>query len=142
MGPFSVFDMSGHDIAWAMRKRNAATRDPEQRYVRIADRLCELGHFGRKTGLGWYDHSNGERKLSDAALRLIADERQAKGIVPRDIPPGEIVTAALESMRREGEAILEQGIAASSSDIDVVMVLGYGFPRDKGGPIHAASSHL
>ncbi len=139
MGPFSVFDMSGLDIAWAMRKRNAATRDPRQRYVRIADRLCEMGHFGRKTGMGWYDHSGKERKLNANAVRLIEEERQAKGIVGRDVTPDEIVETALASMRREGEALLEEGIAACPSDIDVVMVLGYGFPRDRGGPIYSAA---
>jgi len=54
MGPFAVFDLAGLDIAWAGRKRRAATRDPRERYVAVADRLCELGRFGRKTGRGWY----------------------------------------------------------------------------------------
>ena len=135
MGPFSVFDMSGLDIAWAMRKRNAATRDPAQRYVNIADRLCELGLFGRKTGRGWYDHSSKERRLSAEALRLIAEEREAKSIVPHAIRPEEIVQAALRSMVEEARTLIEGGVAACESDVDIVLVTGYGFPREKGGPI-------
>ncbi len=54
MGPFAVFDLAGLEIAWARRKRQAATRDPDERYVDIADRLCEAGRFGQKTGRGWY----------------------------------------------------------------------------------------
>ena len=62
MGPFAVSDMSGLDIAWKMRQRLAATRDPRSRYVEIADQLCEQGRFGQKTGAGWYRYSPGNSK--------------------------------------------------------------------------------
>ena len=66
MGPFAVGDMSGLDIAWNMRKRQAATRDPAARYVDIPDRLCEAGRFGRKTGGGYYDYESGGAQPSIA----------------------------------------------------------------------------
>lgn len=136
MGPFSVFDVSGLDIAWAMRKRNATTRDPRQRYVRIADRLCEKGLFGRKSGCGWYDHSHSERTVSAAAESIIADERSLKGIVPRSIGKDEIVDVALATIFHEASTLLEEGVAQRASDIDVVLANGYGFPREKGGPMY------
>jgi 3-hydroxyacyl-CoA dehydrogenase len=139
MGPFSVFDMSGLDIAWAMRKRNAATRDPDMRYVHIPDRLCEAGLFGRKTGRGWYDHAADKRTVSPEAMHIIRDERQRKNIVPREIAADEIVSIALETMAREGAALVAEGVAQRPSDIDLVLVSGYGFPRDKGGPMFIAS---
>lgn len=137
MGPFSVFDMSGLDIAWAMRKRKAAERDPQERYVRIADRLCEAGLFGRKTGCGWYDHSAPTRSVSDEAAAFIDEERKSKGIAPRRVSAKEIVDAALSAMALEGKALLTEGVAARASDIDVVLVTGYGFPPDRGGPMYA-----
>ncbi|MFB2551360.1 3-hydroxyacyl-CoA dehydrogenase NAD-binding domain-containing protein [Ensifer soli] len=138
MGPFAVFDLSGLDIAWAMRKRKAATRDPRERYVRIADRLCEAGDFGRKTGQGWYDYSGTERRLSARAAAVIDEERAARGIERRPFTDEEIVARALSVMANEGAALLAEGVAASVSDIDVVMISGYGFPRAKGGPMYAA----
>ena len=71
MGIFAVNDMAGLEIAWARRKRQAAMRDPAARYVEIADRLCEAGRFGRKTGRGWYDYSNGERRSDPEVTALI-----------------------------------------------------------------------
>lgn len=137
MGPFAVFDLSGLDIAWAMRKRSASTRDPNERYVRIADRLCEAGDFGRKTGRGWYDYSGEDRPLNARAVEIIAEERAGRGGA-RKFRPEEIVARALAVMANEGAELLSEGVAASPSDIDVAMVNGYGFPRDKGGPLHAA----
>jgi 3-hydroxyacyl-CoA dehydrogenase len=138
MGIFAVNDMAGLEIAWARRKRQAATRDPDQRYVEIADRLCEAGRFGRKTGHGWYDYSTGERKVDPAVTALIDAARAAKGIVPRGFDAGEIVARLLKAMADEGGALLGEGIAARASDIDLVMINGYGFPAHKGGPMFQA----
>lgn len=138
MGIFAVNDMAGLEIAWARRKRQAATRDPEARYVEIADRLCEAGRFGRKSGRGWYDYSSGERAVDPEVTALIEAARAAKGIVPRSFTPDEIVSRLLKAMADEGTALLSEGIAARSGDIDLVMINGYGFPAHKGGPMFAA----
>ena len=71
MGPFAVFDLAGLEIAWARRKRQAATRDPAERYVDIADRLCEAGRFGQKTGRGWYAYPEGKRTVDPEVTALI-----------------------------------------------------------------------
>ena len=86
MGPFAVFDLAGLEIAWARRKRQAATRDPAERYVDIADRLCEAGRFGQKTGRGWYAYPEGKRAIDPEVTAMIEASRAAKGIVPRQHP--------------------------------------------------------
>ncbi|MCX8570409.1 3-hydroxyacyl-CoA dehydrogenase NAD-binding domain-containing protein [Aminobacter sp. MET-1] len=141
MGIFNVYDMAGLEIAWARRKRQAATRDPNARYVEIADRLCEAGRFGRKTGKGWYDYSSSEKAVDPAVSVLIEAARTAKGIVPRTFTSGEIVERLLRAMADEGKSLLEEGIAARSSDIDLVMINGYGFPAHKGGPMFVADTY-
>lgn len=138
MGIFAVNDMAGLEIGWARRKRQAATRDPSERYVEIADRLCEAGRFGRKSGRGWYDYATGARTVDPAVTALIEASRAAKGIVPRSFTSDEIVSRLLAAMAAEGRALLAEGIAVRASDIDLVMINGYGFPAHKGGPMFLA----
>ncbi|MDB5370194.1 MAG: 3-hydroxyacyl-CoA dehydrogenase NAD-binding [Roseomonas sp.] len=138
MGIFAVSDMSGLDIAWAMRKRRAATRDPAERYVTIADRLCEAGRLGRKTGAGWYDYASGKAAPHPATDALIAAEREAAGITPRRFTQEEIQNRLLAVMANEGAKIVAEGISLRPSDVDLVFTNGYGFPRLKGGPLFAA----
>jgi 3-hydroxyacyl-CoA dehydrogenase len=142
MGIFAVSDMAGLEIAWARRKRQAATRDPDERYVAIADRLCEAGRLGVKSGRGWYDYSSGERAVDPQVNALIEEARQASKLAPRTFTPDEIVARLLSAMAVEGAALLSEGIAARSSDIDLVMINGYGFPAHKGGPMFVAENSL
>ena len=139
MGIFAVSDMSGLDIAYAMRKRRAATRDPNERYVSIADHLVEAGRLGRKTNGGWYAYdANGNRAPDPAVSRIIEEARAARGIRPRSFTPEQIQLRLLAVMANEGAKELAEGIALRPSDIDLAFVNGYGFPRLKGGPMHAA----
>ena len=139
MGPFAVGDMSGLDIAWNMRKRQAATRDPGARYVDIPDRLCEAGRFGRKTGGGYYDYAGGKAQPSQAATEIIAQARAARGIAPRAFAQQDIQDRLLGAILNESALVLSEGIAARPGDIDVTLVHGYGFPRWRGGPLWWAS---
>jgi 3-hydroxyacyl-CoA dehydrogenase len=109
--------------------------------MRIADRVCELGRFGQKTGLGWYRYEAGKRDaIPDPAVdQIIDEERKALKITAREIPDAEIVDRLLFSLVNEGARILEEGIALRASDIDVVYLTGYGFPVQKGGPMFHAS---
>jgi len=142
MGPFAVFDLAGLDIAWAGRKRRAATRDPRERYVAIADRLCERGRFGRKTGRGWYLYPEGARKpVPDPEVHaLIEAEAAAKGIRRRAVTEEEIRRRALAAMINEAAQILAEGVAQRAADIDLVLANGYGFPSFRGGPLFAADA--
>lgn len=140
MGLFAVSDMSGLDIAYAMRKRRAATRDPKERYVDIADRLVESGRLGRKSGAGWYLYDEAGSKHADPeVIALIDAARASKSITPRVFTPDEIQTRLIGAMAEEGSKVLTEGIAQRSSDIDVAFVNGYGFPRAKGGPMWFAA---
>ncbi|CDZ54895.1 3-hydroxyacyl-CoA dehydrogenase NAD-binding domain-containing protein [Neorhizobium galegae] len=137
MGLFAVYDMAGLEIAWARRKRQAAARDPSMRYVEIADALCEAGRLGQKTGRGWYVYPEGKRTIDPEVTAIIEATRSRKGITPRAFSKKEILERLLGAMSLEGEALLAEGIAARSSDIDLVMINGYGFPAHKGGPMFA-----
>jgi 3-hydroxyacyl-CoA dehydrogenase len=141
MGPFAVADMSGLDTAWRMRKRLAATRHPGERYCEIADTLCEEGRLGRKAGAGWYVYRPNERTGSpDPHVRAIIEQAsQSKGLTRRVFTAPEICRRAVVTMVNEAALLLTEGIAARASDIDVVMVNGYGFPKHWGGPLFWAS---
>jgi 3-hydroxyacyl-CoA dehydrogenase len=137
MGLFAVYDMAGLEIAWARRKRQAATRDPAERYVEIADTLCEAGRLGQKAGRGWYAYPDGKRTVDPDVTAIIEAARAKKGITPRSFSTDEIQQRMLQAMAAEGEALLAEGIAARPSDIDLVMINGYGFPAHRGGPMFA-----
>jgi 3-hydroxyacyl-CoA dehydrogenase len=140
MGPFRMSDLAGNDISWHIRKRHYEEH-PKRRKMRIADRVCELGRFGQKTGLGWYRYDAGKRDAVQDPLidKIIAEERKALKIEPRKIPDAEIVDRLVFALVNEGARILEEGIAQRASDIDVVYLAGYGFPVTRGGPMFHAS---
>ncbi|KOF14381.1 hypothetical protein AC244_27485 [Ensifer adhaerens] len=140
MGPFEVSDMSGLDIAWAMRRRRAETRNPHERYVAIPDRLCEAGRLGIKTKQGWYDYRDDGKQESAEADQIIRRERAAADIVATSYSTAQIQCALLAAILNEAACVLEDGVAAGAGDIDVVLVNGYGFPRWLGGPIHWAGT--
>ena len=137
MGPFAVADLSGLDIAWRMRKAQAATRDPRVRYVPILDQLCERGRLGRKTGAGYYAYPDGQQtRHTDSLVRgLIEQASAARGIHRQPLSPEQITRRALLAMVNEAACLYAEGVAASPADIDTVLLLGYGFPRSLGGPV-------
>jgi len=139
MGPFRVGDLVGHDVSLAIRRHRRAAR-PSYVNSTLADKLCALGRLGQKTGGGWYDYPEGPRRPvpSPAADRLIAEHRTELGIAPRELSEAEIVDRLVYALVNEGARILEEGIAARASDIDVVYLTGYGFPRARGGPMFYA----
>ena len=136
MGPFRMSDLAGNDIGWAIRKRRYRER-PNFKYSKIADRLCEQGRFGQKTGLGWYRYEAGRRDaLPDPAVeQMIADYRKEIGAQRRAIDDDEIVHRLIFALVNEGSAILQEGISSRASDIDMVYLTGYGFPLHRGGPM-------
>jgi 3-hydroxyacyl-CoA dehydrogenase len=141
MGPFRMSDLAGNDIGWAIRKRRALER-PDMVYPKIADRLCELGRFGQKTGAGWYDYAPGQREARPSAEvdALVREHAASRGIAQRTLSDDEIVERLLFALVNEGALILEAGIAARASDIDIVYLTGYGFPASRGGPMFYADS--
>jgi 3-hydroxyacyl-CoA dehydrogenase len=141
MGPFAVTDLSGLDITWKTRKRLAATRGSRERYVPILDRLCDMGRLGRKAGAGWYTYAaDAKRGAVDAKVHAVVDEvSKEKGITRRAFTLEQIQARVLGAIVNEAALVLEDGIAERAGDIDLVLVNGYGFPADRGGPLFWAS---
>jgi 3-hydroxyacyl-CoA dehydrogenase len=140
MGPLAVGDLSGLDIGWSIRKRRYIER-PDMVYSRIADRICEAGRLGQKTGKGWYRYEPGQRKpLPDPeAEAILAAYRSEHKIPQRAVSDEEIVQRLMFALVNEGAAILREGIAQRPSDVDVVYITGYGYPATKGGPMFFAN---
>ena len=140
MGPCAVADLAGLDVSWRKRKADAHLRDPSKRYSAVADRLCERGRFGQKTGAGYYRYEPGSRTpIPDPEVdALIAEVAAESGIERRAIGADEIVQRCLYHLVNEGARVLEDGIALRASDIDIVWINGYGFPRWRGGVMHWA----
>ncbi len=139
MGPFAVSDLAGLDIGLARRKRLAPTRDPRLRYVNtLADRICELGRFGQKTGAGWYRYEGGKRQIDPEVTAMIEAYWRERG-TQHVAPDGEALARRVRAvMINEGAKILAEGIAARALDIDVVKINGYGYPAWRGGPMFEA----
>ena len=142
MGTLAVSDLAGLDIGWAGRKRLAPTRPRHLRYSRVADRICEMGRFGQKTGAGWYRYEAGSRTpIPDPVIEsLIAECAAEAGITRRTITDEEIIERTMYALVNEGARILEEGKALRASDIDLVYVNGYGFPAHRGGPMFYADT--
>ncbi len=140
MGPFAVGDMSGLDIAWGMRKSQAATRNLEDRYVTIPDSLCLAGRFGRKTGFGYYqyDPASGARSVDPVVNQIIEEASQQKGIARREFTAAEIVNRVLLAMINEIAHLAAEHVVRDVTDCDIALVNGYGFPRWCGGPVFIA----
>ena len=137
MGPYQMADLAGLDVSWRVRKAQAPTRPVRLRYSPIADRICERGRYGQKTGAGWYRYEEGSRvPIPDPAIHeLIAGVSAELGIERRAIGDDEIVPRCLYPLVNEGAKILDEGLALRASDIDVIWMHGYGFPRYRGGPM-------
>jgi 3-hydroxyacyl-CoA dehydrogenase len=135
MGPFAMGDLAGLDIGWRSRKDRGIRSE-------VADTICEKGHFGQKTGRGYYIYEAGRRTpVRDPEVEQIIVEASKKlGITRRPISKDEILGRMIYPMINEGARILEEGIAVRSSDIDITWINGYGFPIGKGGPMHWADT--
>lgn len=127
MGPFAMSDLAGLDIGW-----NKDTSKGET----LRDRLCEMDRRGQKTGAGYYDYDEKRNATpSPVVEKMILDYAAEKGINRRQISDDEILERCIYPMINEGAKILEEGKAIRASDIDVVWIYGYGFPRYRGGPM-------
>lgn len=142
MGPLAVMDLAGLDIGWSKRKDAAGGIAEEKRGEWIANRLCELGRFGQKTGRGYYVYEEGSRTGSPDPEIVELQERAAThfGLAPSELSDDDILERCLFPLISIGAAILEEGHALRASDIDLVYINGYGFPAWRGGPMHWAGA--
>jgi 3-hydroxyacyl-CoA dehydrogenase len=142
MGPFAMADLAGLDVGWRIRRGKAAARPQDLRYSPVADRLCERGRFGQKTGAGWYRYEPGRRtpRPDPEVTALIAESAREQGIERRPVRDEEVLARCLYPLVNEAARILAEGIALRPGDIDVVYLHGYGFPRYRGGPMYWADT--
>ena len=139
MGPHKVGDLAGLDIGWMTRKRKAATLSKQDRYAGdVADKICENGWFGRKTGQGYYVYDDSDIRPNPEVSTIIEATRTKRGITPKSFTENEIVDRYMTAMISEAVRVLEDKIAARPVDVDMVFLFGYGFPRHRGGPLHYA----
>ncbi|XP_049583345.1 peroxisomal bifunctional enzyme [Syngnathus scovelli] len=147
MGLFRMSDLSGIDVGWNVRKGEGLVQPGTtvrvrqgRRYSPLADLLYEQGRFGQKTGRGWYRYDNSREARPDPWLHSFLEGYRAQnGMAARRIDPQEVLERCLYTLINEGFRILEEGIAAGPEDIDVIYVLGYGWPKHRGGPMFYAS---
>jgi len=141
MGPLAMSDLAGLDIGWRIRKEFRHLEKPGVRQPLVADLLCEMGHFGQKTGRGWSRYDENRRPLPDPDVAaLIEESARGAGIERRKISREEIVDRAILALVNEGARLLEEGVALRAVDIDIVYLQGYGFPAWRGGPMFYADT--
>ena len=138
MGSFVVRDLAGLDIGWAMRKSTAYLRNPEERYSLVGDLICERGWFGQKTGKGFYLYKDRQRSPNPDVQPIVDSTAEQAGIQSGEVSDEQVIERCLYSLVNTGARLLEEGIALRASDIDLVFIYGYGFPRWRGGPMHWA----
>ena len=133
MGPCAMMDLAGLDVGWRIRQGRGE-------HTLIEDTLCEAGHYGQKTGKGYFRYDAGSRTpVPDPEVeKLILEASSRLGINRRPIPQEQIIERMILPMINEGARILEEGIATRPSDIDVIWVYGYGWPVWRGGPMYYA----
>jgi len=141
MGVFAVSDLAGLDVGYKSRADQDLSESEAQIYT-VADRLVEAGHLGQKSGSGFYsyDPETRARTANPEALRMLDDVRRERGINTREITDAEIIERTQYALANEGAHVLEEGVAASAGDIDVVYNYGYGYPRWRGGPMKYAET--
>jgi len=137
MGPLAVGDLAGLDVSWRIRKEFKHLEPAGIRQPLVADQLCEKGRYGQKTSAGWYKYEAGSRApIPDPEVQQIIEQSaKAAGIKRREISDQEILERTLYSLVNEGATILAEGIALRAVDIDMLYILGYGFPAHRGGPM-------
>jgi len=136
MGPCQMQDLAGLDVAWRSRKARGERMEP-------IDTIADAGRWGMKTGRGYYLYPEGSRTGVDDAelLPMVAAVAQRLGVAPRHVDADEVQRRLLFPLINEGFRIVEEGIVERPGDIDVVYLNGYGWPRDKGGPMHHAQTY-
>ena len=94
MGPFELMDMIGHDVIFAVTNSVWRAFYNDQRFLPslIQQELVDAGFFGKKTGRGFYDYSEG-------ALRPQAQTEETK------VPAGKITLFGESSLT---EALVER----------------------------------
>ena len=140
MGPFAMNDLVGLDLGWRARKMAGMKPEDKPLTAIVPDKLCELERFGQKSGAGFYRYPPGSRQgqPDPEVAAIIEQTSQELGIERRTIDDAQVLKRCLYPLINIGAQLLDDGIALRASDIDVVYVHGYGFPKYRGGPMYYA----
>ncbi|WP_299191636.1 enoyl-CoA hydratase-related protein [uncultured Litoreibacter sp.] len=138
LGPYQAMDLMGLRQGWMHRKSHP--HEPDPRYLALADRMCEAGWFGREAGRGYYVYAEGETHSvpNSDMLQLLAEERRSKGITTRSFTDRQMRDQIILTWVNEGARLVGNGIATRPSDVDALLVHGFGYPRGRGGPMQDA----
>jgi 3-hydroxyacyl-CoA dehydrogenase len=100
--------------------------------------VVEAGRLGQKTGAGWYRYEKGDRTphVDPELEKLVRAKATELGIKQRSFTDDEILKRLLFGAINECCKIIEEGKAIRASDIDVMWLYGFGFPRYKGGVMY------
>src|SRR6185437_15687490 len=142
MGPFTMSDMAGLDVALRARETSGIRAHRPSPYHEVADELARRGRLGQKSGAGFYRYEGGGRApLRDQETAALIEEVAHRfGIQRRTVNDEEVEARCIYPLINEGAKILAEGIACRPGDIDVIWAIGYGFPRYRGGPMFYADS--
>jgi 3-hydroxyacyl-CoA dehydrogenase len=145
VGPFGMQDIAGIDVGARIRQylKSIGKSRADGPQSEVPDRLFEMGRYGQKTGAGWYkyDAPGGRNRAPDPLVERLAEEAAAKrGVARRSIGDAEIIARITTALANEGARVIEDGFATRASDIDIIYVYGFGFPRYRGGPMFYADT--
>jgi 3-hydroxyacyl-CoA dehydrogenase len=144
VGPFAMQDIAGIDVGARIRQylRSIGMHRAEGPESPVPDWLFDMGRYGQKTGAGWYRYDSGSRTpIPDPLIDdLAAKAAIARGIERQPVPDDEIIARITAALANEGANILDEGYATRPGDIDVIYVHGFGFPRNRGGPMFYADT--
>ena len=141
MGPLAIMDLVGLDVGWQIREAHGGLVKAGARRPFVEDRMYRLGRFGRKTGLGYYRYGSDGKASADGELEgMVRGWAAEQGLAQRAIGREEIVERGVYALVNEGARIVEEGVVKSVADVDTIMVTGYGFPAEKGGPMRYADA--
>lgn len=140
MGPNAVGDLSGLDVGVSARSQ-WRDRPDDARYYRISELLVERGRLGQKCGQGFYRYDSDGQRLHDPEVDgLVREESARLGVARRAVSDAEVVERCILALINTGARLLDERIARSGADIDVIWCNGYGFPRARGGPMFHADT--
>ncbi len=141
LGPCKTLDMAGTDlVSQVLTERGLQFEQPPE-YRRITQRLAELGRLGHKTQRGHYIYQDNKAAIDPDLQQVCEQEAQRFGIKQQpDVTDEDIVQRCVQPLIDEGHLLLQQGLAHRASDIDLVWVLGYGFPAKRGGPMYMSGA--
>lgn len=142
MGVLAVYDLAGIDVGHKIRQALGKNLPDDPTYFKAGAIMFKAGRYGQKTRAGFYRYEKGTRQRFDdeEVGKLLQAAAQDLGVAQRNLSPGEILERCIFPLINEGARILEEGIALRASDIDVVWTSGYGFPKERGGPMFYADT--